>query len=209
MQTLILKKTDKGLEALRARDPVLPPRMRTAFILFDGNKSVEQVIELLPGNTGRLQLLEDIKLLIQQGLLELLRPAQSGEMGSWLSHPTPSQPAATAPAATAPAPVASLADERQQAARHATAPVQVSDPTDRYMKAYAIVGQLVGELGLKGFRLQLAVEKAQGYEGLVALLPRLREAIDARKLRAVEKILLAPDAVSVPASNAPTPAIIP
>ena len=60
MQTLILKKTDKGLEALRARDPVLPPRMRTAFILFDGNKSVEQVIELLPGNTGRLQLLEDI-----------------------------------------------------------------------------------------------------------------------------------------------------
>ncbi|MBB6577884.1 hypothetical protein HNP33_001952 [Comamonas odontotermitis] len=77
------------------------------------------------------------------------------------------------------------------------------------MKAYAIVGQLVGELGLKGFRLQLAVEKAQGYEGLVALLPRLREAIDARKLRAVEKILLAPDAVSVPASNAPTPAIIP
>lgn len=210
MQTLILKKTDKGLEALRARDPALPPRMRTAFILFDGNKSVEQVIELLPGNTGRLQLLEDIKLLIQQGLLELLRPAQAGEVGGWLNHPSEAPGAAhepVAPASAAPPP--SLADERQQAARHTIAPAQVSDPTDRYMKAYPVASQLVSELGLKGFRLQLALEKAQGYEGLVALLPRLREAIEAKKLRAVEKILLAPDAVSVPASNAPTPAIIP
>lgn len=210
MQTLILKKTDKGLEALRARDPALPPRMRTAFILFDGNKSVEQVIELLPGNTGRLQLLEDIKLLIQQGLLELLRPAQAGEVGGWLNHPSETPGAAhepVAPASAAPPP--SLADERQQAARHTIAPAQVSDPTDRYMKAYPVASQLVSELGLKGFRLQLALEKAQGYEGLVALLPRLREAIEAKKLRAVEKILLAPDAVSVPASNAPTPAIIP
>ncbi|MFE1571755.1 hypothetical protein [Comamonas odontotermitis] len=210
MQTLILKKTDKGLEALRARDPALPPRMRTAFILFDGNKSVEQVIELLPGNTGRLQLLEDIKLLIQQGLLELLRPAQAGEVGGWLNHPSETPGAAhepVAPASAAPPP--SLAEERQQAARHTIAPAQVSDPTDRYMKAYPVASQLVSELGLKGFRLQLALEKAQGYEGLVALLPRLREAIEAKKLRAVEKILLAPDAVSVPASNAPTPAIIP
>ncbi|MGF6212735.1 hypothetical protein [Comamonas sp. 4034] len=210
MQTLILKKTDKGLEALRARDPALPPRMRTAFILFDGNKSVEQVIELLPGNTGRLQLLEDIKLLIQQGLLELLRPAQAGEVGGWLNHPSEAPGAAhepVAPASAAPSP--SLAEERQQAARHTIAPAQVSDPTDRYMKAYPVASQLVSELGLKGFRLQLALEKAQGYEGLVALLPRLREAIEAKKLRAVEKILLAPDAVSVPASNAPTPAIIP
>ncbi len=209
MQTLILKKTDKGLEALRARDPALPPRMRTAFILFDGNKSVEQVIELLPGNTGRLQLLEDIKLLIQQGLLELLRPTQSGELGGRPAQLSAAPATARERAAAAPAPQTSLADERQQAARHTSAPVQVSDPTDRYMKAYATVGQLVSELGLKGFRLQLAVEKAQGYDGLVALLPRLRESIDAKKLRAVEKILLAPDAVSVPASNAPTPAIIP
>ena len=212
MQTLILKKTDKGLEALRARDPALPPRMRTAFILFDGNKSVEQVIELLPGNTGRLQLLEDIKLLIQQGLLELLRPAQGGEVGGWLNHSSEAPGAAHEPAAPAPAtaaPPPSLADERQQAARHTIAPAQVSDPTDRYMKAYPVASQLVSELGLKGFRLQLALEKAQGYEGLVALLPRLREAIEAKKLRAVERILLAPDAVSVPASNAPTPAIIP
>ena len=226
MQTLILKKTDKGLEALRARDPALPVRMRPTFILFDGHKSIEQVMHLLPPSNGRLQVLDDIKALVQHGLLELLRPqapaqahahahAQASEIGGWLSSPasdpiildeTVTQIAAQPAATPAPKP---LADERIAAARHASAPVQVSDPDERYMQAYAVANQLVSELGLRGFRLQLSVEKAQGYQGLVALLPRMRELIDARKLRAVEKILFAADEVSVAASNAPSPAIIP
>ena len=222
MQTLILKKTDKGLEALRVRDPALPVRMRPTFILFDGHKSIEQVMHLLPPSNGRLQVLDDIKALVQHGLLELLRPqapaqahAQASEVGGWLTSPasepiildeTVTQVAAQPSATPAPKP---LATERMAAARHASAPVQVSDPNERYMQAYAVANQLVSELGLKGFRLQLAVEKAQGYQGLVALLPRMRELIDARKLRAVEKILFAADEVSVAASNAPSPAIIP
>lgn len=219
MQTLILKKTDKGLEALRARDPALPQRLRPAFIMFDGSKSIEQVMALLPASNGRLQVLEDIKLLVQQGLLELLRPAQASEVSGWLASPAnpasephfledTAQAAVEAPQAT-PAPQPLSREERQAASRHASAPVQVSDPTERYMKAYAVASVLVSELGLRGFRLQLMLEKAQGYQGLVALLPRMRDLIDAKKLRAVEKILLAPNEVSVPASNAPSPAIIP
>ncbi|MFG5778343.1 hypothetical protein ACFIQF_14860 [Comamonas sp. J-3] len=219
MQTLILKKTDKGLEALRARDPALPQRLRPAFIMFDGSKSIEQVMALLPASNGRLQVLEDIKLLVQQGLLELLRPAPASEVTGWLASPVnpASEPQlledtvqaeVEAPHAT-PAPQPLSREERHAASRHASAPVQVSDPTDRYMKAYAVASVLVSELGLRGFRLQLMLEKAQGYQGLVALLPRMRDLIDAKKLRAVEKILLAPDEVSVPASNAPSPAIIP
>ncbi len=76
------------------------------------------------------------------------------------------------------------------------------------MQAYAMTHKLVSELGLRGFRLQLAVEKAQSYHGLVALLPRMRELIDAQKLRPLEKILLAPDELSVHASNAQHPATI-
>ena len=113
-----------------------------------------------------------------------------------------SQPAAS------PAPKPAAYDARLQASRHASAPVQVSDPESRYMQAYAMAHKLVSELGLKGFRLQLAVEKAQSYHGLVALLPRMGELIDAQKLRPLEKILLAPDEVSVPASNAQQPSII-
>ena len=35
---------------------------------------------------------------------------------------------------------------------------------------------ITGGLGLKGFRLNLAVEAAMGYEQLVELAPRIREA---------------------------------
>lgn len=35
---------------------------------------------------------------------------------------------------------------------------------------------ITGALGLKGFRLNLAVEAAMGYEQLVELAPRIREA---------------------------------
>ena len=222
MHTLILKKTAKGLSTLRARDPLLPQRLRPAFILFDGQKSIADVMELLPSNRGRLQVLEDIKMLTQHGLLELLRtpsstPSWSIETSVRLSSPdnepfmdsayADSAFPASQPAAT-PAPKPLPRSARLQASRHASAPIQVSDPDNRYMQAYAMTHKLVSELGLKGFSLQLAVEKAQSYHGLVALLPRMRELIDAQKLRPVEKILLAPDAVSVHASNAQQPAII-
>jgi hypothetical protein len=190
MHTLILKKTDKGMEALRARDPALPHRMRPAFIMFDGQKSIEQVMALSPSAGGQLQVLEDIKQLLQQGLLELLRsgdasklPANTNDLIDSLAVPTPSAP----PAATAPL----------------AAPATISDPGERYIKAYAAASQLVSGLGLKGFRLQLQLEKAQGYDGLVAVLPKLREVIDAKKLRPIEAILFGPHEASTPVKPAP------
>jgi hypothetical protein len=46
----------------------------------------------------------------------------------------------------------------------------------RYRAAYPIAVGITSKLGLKGFKLNLAVESANGYDGLMALLPRLREA---------------------------------
>jgi len=46
----------------------------------------------------------------------------------------------------------------------------------RYQRAYPLAVSITGGLGLKGFRLNLAVEAAMGYEQLVALAPRIREA---------------------------------
>lgn len=189
MHTLILKKTDKGMEALRARDPALPHRMRPAFIMFDGQKSIEQVMALAPSAGGQLQVLEDIKQLLQQGLLELLRsgdasqasPSASDLMDS-LAVPAPSAQPAAAPLTTSAA---------------------ISDPGERYIKAYAAASQLVSGLGLKGFRLQLQLERAQGYDGLVAILPKLREVIDAKKLRPIEAILLGSNESNTPVKPAP------
>ncbi|MGE8493264.1 MULTISPECIES: hypothetical protein [unclassified Comamonas] len=198
MHTLILKKTDKGMEALRARDPSLPHRMRPAFIMFDGQKSIEQVMALAPSAGGQLQVLEDIKQLLQQGLLELLRPSDAGQLPASASAiiDNLTDPATTPPPAAAAAPVAA-----QTAASNATA--AISNHSERYIKAYAAASQLVSGLGLKGFRLQLQLEKAQGYDGLVAVLPKLREVIDAKKLRPIEAILFGSNETNTPVKPAP------
>lgn len=46
----------------------------------------------------------------------------------------------------------------------------------RYQQAYPLAVSITGGLGLKGFRLNLAVEAAMGYVQLVALAPRIRDA---------------------------------
>ena len=181
MDTLILKKTDKGLEALRTRDPALPKHLRTAFILFDGNKSVGQVMSLLPTTSPALLELEDIMRMVQAGWLELLKPSFAPRV------PAPSAPvAATVRASPAAVSVSSVSTASTQAA--------ITNHGERYLQAYALLGVLTGEMGLRGFRLQMSVEKAADYHGLVALLPKLRTAIEPKKLRPVEKILLAPSA---------------
>ena len=169
MDTFVLKKTDKGLEALRTRDPALPKRLRTAFILFDGNKSVAQVMNLLPASPMAIEL-EDVFAMLQAGWLEMLTPT--------LSPQVPAQVVPVVPANAA-APVAP--------------PGHIDNPAERYQKAYAMTTALLGEMGLRGFKLQLAVEKAEGYQGMVDLLPRLKASIEPQKMQAVEKMLLAPD----------------
>ena len=191
MDALILKKTDKGMEALRSRDPALPKRLRTAFILFDGNKNVAQVMQLLPSSPA-LEL-EDVYSMLQAGWLELLNPTLA-----------PQVPARTAPSA------ATMAATAQKAAASAQRP-SIRNPAERYQQAYAAISGVLGDMGLRGFKLQLAVEKADGYEGLLALLPRLQASFDAQKMRKIERILLEPDSAPVasPDSNVTMPVLIP
>lgn len=53
----------------------------------------------------------------------------------------------------------------------------------RYQKAYLLATQITAKLGLRGFRLNLAVESAQGFEGLVALLPKMRAAVGDERIK--------------------------
>ena len=61
------------------------------------------------------------------------------------------------------------------------APLAGGTPSDRYAAAYPIAARLTGSLGLRGFRLNLAVEAATCYEDLVAISARIREAVGADK----------------------------
>ena len=55
--------------------------------------------------------------------------------------------------------------------------------------AYPLATQLTAKLGLKGFTLNLAVESAQGFDGLVELLPRLRSALGDEGVRPLQAVL--------------------
>lgn len=155
---MILVKTPAGQQALKDRQGALSPRQRSAFILFDGKRTLDQVLTATAAmGISR----EDVQLMIDQGLLE-------------------SGPGAPAAAAAAPAD---------------SAEVQVDGTgrtqRERYQAAYPIATELTASLGLKGFRLNLAVEGAAGYEDLAALAPKIREAVGDAKYTRLERALFA------------------
>jgi hypothetical protein len=62
-------------------------------------------------------------------------------------------------------------------------------PQERYAEAYPIASRLTASLGLRGFRLNLAVEGAVNYEQLLAIAPRIREAVGDQKYAPLDDAL--------------------
>lgn len=157
-----LVKSDAGQKVLKDRSVPLSPRQRAAFILFDGSKTVDQVLAAT-GAVGVTR--EDIDYLLQLGLLEL----PSGAAAPVLTPP------AAAPVA---APVAAAAAAPPQP-KPPEAPAGASErtPQERYQAAYPIATRLTAGLGLRGFRLNLAVEQAMNYQQLCEVAPRIKDAV--------------------------------
>jgi hypothetical protein len=158
---MILVKTSAGQQAFKDRSVALSPRQRSAFILFDGKRSIEEV---LAGGMGIAR--EDVDQMVVLGLLEV--PGGHGESSS----APPAEAAPAAPAVTAPGPAAP-GRSRQQ----------------RYKDAYPIATQLTGSLGLRGFRLNLQVEGTTSFEDLLALAPKIRAAVGPDKAAALDQAL--------------------
>jgi hypothetical protein len=59
----------------------------------------------------------------------------------------------------------------------------------RYAEAKPIATELTAALGLRGFRLNLAVESAAGYDDLLALLPKIQDAVGPNAGRLLEQVL--------------------
>ena len=81
----------------------------------------------------------------------------------------------------------------QQAARQdvEAAALKHKQRTDqeRYAQAYPIAAGLTSSLGLRGFRLNLAVEAATSYAQLLALAPKIREAVGPQKFAPLDDAL--------------------
>jgi hypothetical protein len=59
----------------------------------------------------------------------------------------------------------------------------------RYAAAKLIATEVTASLGLRGFRLNLAVEAAAGYDELLNLLPKIQEAVGPNACRPLEEAL--------------------
>lgn len=166
---MILLKTEAGQQVIRDRSVRLTPRQRSAFILFDGKRSVEEILSACAGVAA-----EDVDQMIALGLLE----PPSG-------MPTASMPPVRMDSltgvSTSDAPGASEAAMR--------APDPGVSPQQRYKDAYPIATQLTGALGLRGFRLNLAVEGTASYDELLALAPKIRTAVGPEKAVTLDRAL--------------------
>ena len=144
---MIPVKTSAGQQVLKDRSVTLTPRQRAVFILIDGKRSLDDVLQSTAA-AGVTR--EDVDRLFELGLV---------------ADSSPAIELAAAPAA----------DPRT--------------PQQRYAEAYPIATKLTAGLGLRGVRLNLAVEGATSYEDLLALSPKIRDAVGAEKFAPLAKAL--------------------
>jgi hypothetical protein len=154
---MIYTKTELGQSALQDRSIPMTPRQRSAFIMFDGKRTMEEVVN---ATTGLGVTAEDIGYLLTQGLVAPI----AGQMLA---------------AAAAPAPVSA-----QNADGTPTLSAQ-----EHYSRAYPIATRLTAGLGLRGFRLNLAVEAAGDIDKLKELAPKIKEAVGPEKFKELEAAL--------------------
>ena len=154
---MVLVKTQAGQEALKNRHGSLSSRQRSAFILFDGKRTTQEVLAATAamGITA-----DDVQTMIAQGLLVSL----SGQPATVDTSGASSQAAGGASATD----LGTVATPIEGSGR---------TPQERYQAAYPIATALTASLGLRGFRLNLAVEGAGSFDDLAALAPKLREAV--------------------------------
>lgn len=156
-------KTTAGQQALKERSAQLTPRQRSAMILFDGKKTLDQVMVAVAG-LGFSMI--DMDHLLALGYLALVEGASPPSMSLPVTASVP--PVAPASAGDSP---------------------PLLNKSELFSLAWPIATRLTAMLGLRGFRLNLAVEAASGYDELLTLLPRITEAMGPEKVRELREAL--------------------
>lgn len=163
---MIYAKTALGLAAMKNHSAGLAPRQRSAFIMFDGKRDSSEILKMTAG-IGVTQ--SDLDHLVSLGLLAGSSPA-AAQLPVSESLDLPSAPAVTV--------------SSQKANGMPTLSAQA-----HYSMAYPIATRLTAALGLRGFRLNLAVEAAGDLDKLKELAPRIKEAVGAEKYRDLDEAL--------------------
>jgi hypothetical protein len=163
-----LIKTETGQLAFKERSPFFSGCQRSLFILFDGQKSVKQVLAATSG-LGATQ--ADVEHLIAHGFLENAAAAPADVPGA---VPVTAPMALTAATSPAPGPDPAAVGKSAQ---------------ERYAEGKVLATRLTASLGLRGFMLNLSVESAAGYDDLLKLFPKIQAAVGEKAARELERAL--------------------
>ena len=187
---MIYTKTELGRTALKSRASILAARHRPAFIMFDGKRSVEEVLKAASGFGFTMV---DVEQMLGLGLIEPALDQTGGRSDSTLSqYPTFSVPPSQFESPTLPA---AWSASVNAASQNATLPPAGTplvgaapslDAQAHFLKAWPIATRLTANLGLRGFRLNLAVESAGDLAKLKELAPRIKDAVGSEKFRELE-----------------------
>ena len=178
---VIYRKTAKGHQVLVDKSVPLSGRQRMLFILMDGRLPLADVLESTKG-IGITS--ADIESLIRLGLIESDTPEPQSRNAQ---RPSSSRGLAS----VRPGDESRHAGETAESGRKSTPkPIPVSEHQSRYKLAYPIAVQISADLGIWGFKLNLAVEQAMGYDDLLTLLPRLQAARGRAECQELENALL-------------------
>lgn len=153
------RKTEAGRQSYKEHNNALTGRQRSAFILMDGLKDDSVILKAL-APTGLSS--EDIQHLLDIGLIEPNESAQNSALVG----------ASYAAADEAPSePKAALSEQ------------------ELYQRAYPVATKLTSGLGLRGFRLNLSLEASTSFKDLIALAPKIREAVGDEKFAELARAL--------------------
>lgn len=147
MVTIIFDKTDKGREEIATRKFHLAPKMRTLLVMIDGKQSVDELMQKI-GGLGFTP--ESLNELMSDGFVHQVAAIET--------------PDAAAPAPT-PGPVPA-------------APAPMSANANQFQALYHFYTETIkSTIGLRGYGLQLKVEKASSVDELRELRDPYLEAV--------------------------------
>jgi len=143
-------KTNDGRDEIQNRSRKLPPVLRSILLIVDGDRSVRHLRDLIASLHGPTDALEQLETM---GLI--------------------ASSAAVAATLTAHAPTPGIAF-----AAVVPPPSSPADAAQRYQTLYNLMTETVREhLGLRGYFLQLKIERCGNSEELAELLPDLSAAL--------------------------------
>lgn len=163
---MIFVKTALGQSALQNRSLAMTPRQRSAFIMFDGKRDSTEVLK---ATAGLGVTADDVSHLVTLGVLA----AQAGNLTEAVA-----EPAATL-----------LAVQGTAELAHTSSGLPTAIAQARYLKAYPIATRLTASLGLRGFRLNLAVEGAGDLDKLKEIAPKIKELVGPERFLELENAL--------------------